>query len=194
MCSVDRYRVRAGCAAAEPQAVVVDCANGVGAAAASAIAATLLSAGLHLRLVNDAALDDSRRGTPVGLNERCGSDHVQNTHLWPFEAALPRSGLACSFDGDADRIVFYTAPAPRADAAAAEPSGAAEDTCGGHDKGAQPAAAHSTALTLLDGDYIAALFALHLQDVLQRSQLTQQLKVGELSMCGLHLRVAHLYI
>lgn len=168
--------MHADCAKAEPQVVVVDCANGVGAMAAAEAAGAVERAGLTFRLMNDAALDESRRGAPLGLNERCGSDHVQNTRSWPFPVASSSGQLACSFDGDADRIVFYFAPERDAQPPAPRAGSGSAQRC--ESEQIEP-------LVLLDGDYIAALLALHLQQVLQRCKLAEELTIGERSSCAL---------
>lgn len=81
--------------------VVVDCANGVGALTLGRLT------GLHL----DVALANC---TGV-LNEGCGADYVKLLQRAP--AGLPPADPAvhyASFDGDADRVVFFRFDADRA--------------------------------------------------------------------------------
>jgi phosphoacetylglucosamine mutase len=96
-------------AARVQQHLWLDCANGVGAAAAAALAshAGLARAGLALTLYN------TQR---AGLNARCGADYVQKARSPPD--GLPTlhalhalhsddPPLFASLDGDADRAVFF---------------------------------------------------------------------------------------
>lgn len=87
--------------------LVVDCANGVGAIAM-----------LVLRdLVIDTVVvnDEARSGSP--LNDGCGADFVQKTRRMPIlhgaskarAAAVGAGSLWASLDGDADRLVMYSA-------------------------------------------------------------------------------------
>jgi phosphoacetylglucosamine mutase len=100
----------------------VDCANGVGARSLAALAPRLARAGLRLEL----------RNTGAGvLNGGCGSDWVQGARaLPPGFAAAPPGARCAAFDGDADRVLFFS-----------------------------PAAAPAAPPLLLDGDRITALVA-----------------------------------
>jgi phosphoacetylglucosamine mutase len=83
----------------------VDCANGVGINALSAFT-KLLGDRLPIEALNT-NVDD-----PAVLNSQCGADYVKTKQALPpsVEAAgyLQQPGTrGCSFDGDADRIVYY---------------------------------------------------------------------------------------
>jgi phosphoacetylglucosamine mutase len=87
--------------------LIIDCACGVGYAAAQALHEKLLSIGCPDRfsIVN-----------PPGagpLNEHCGSEHVQKALQPPTYYTNPSDrdedgSYSCSLDGDADRIVFFS--------------------------------------------------------------------------------------
>ncbi|KAI9223797.1 Phosphoacetylglucosamine mutase [Blastocladiella britannica] len=83
--------------------VTVDCANGVGAPKLKDIA-KYLGSSVHLTAVND----DIEHGI---LNHRCGADFVKVGITRPDGFTLTPNGICASFDGDADRIVFYYADA-----------------------------------------------------------------------------------
>lgn len=84
----------------EPVDVHVDCANGVGAVRLMEMKEHLLNVGLNLILYNT--------GDGV-LNLNCGADFVEKENKFPenMENVLEYS-QCCSFDGDADRIVYFT--------------------------------------------------------------------------------------
>ncbi|KAH7104129.1 phosphoacetylglucosamine mutase [Auriculariales sp. MPI-PUGE-AT-0066] len=82
--------------------LVVDCANGVGAFAIEAIAPRLAS---HLTLKpHNVAI-----GKEGHLNFQCGADFVKTQQKLPPSLAgvLKPGDRAASFDGDADRIIYY---------------------------------------------------------------------------------------
>ena len=111
-------------------ALAVDCANGVGALKAPHLLAAVNDKvgperALRVEWFNTATTDFAK------LNEGCGAEHVQKSIALPVGAAeLSDGSRVASFDGDADRIVFFSV-------VAREPP----------------------ALTLLDGDKIACLLA-----------------------------------
>ena len=100
------------CPVPEPDAqpLLVDCANGVGAMAAAALAAhpVAAGAGLRLRLVN---------ASRAGLNHACGADYVQKARAPPCGVGapdqIPYDQRCCSLDGDADRLVYWRAEGPQ---------------------------------------------------------------------------------
>ena len=99
----DAYYRFVGGAKGAPSTVVVDAANGVGAAKARQLALALEDV-LTIKVVND--------GTGGGvLNLDCGADHVKTGQKQPANVTLGGSGEFCSLDGDADRIVYYFADA-----------------------------------------------------------------------------------
>ncbi|RKO98819.1 hypothetical protein CXG81DRAFT_15406 [Caulochytrium protostelioides] len=88
-----------------PSPLHVDCANGVGSLAMTALLETLRAAGtgalLDVRLMNTAT------ATPGALNRDCGADFVKFHQKPPAGLRLQEGDRWCSLDGDADRIVFY---------------------------------------------------------------------------------------
>jgi len=85
--------------------LVVDCANGVGALAAAALAPAFADA-VTLSLRNTGAT----AAEAAALNEGCGAEHAQKARLPPAGFAAPAdAGARCaSLDGDADRLVYHT--------------------------------------------------------------------------------------
>jgi phosphoacetylglucosamine mutase len=79
--------------------LTVDCANGVGAIHLRRLATVLSQFGV--KITND-DLD-----TPGQLNKNCGADYVKTTQSAPPSIQLQPNGRYASFDGDADRIVYY---------------------------------------------------------------------------------------
>jgi phosphoacetylglucosamine mutase len=139
-------------------AIVVDCADGVGAAKLAALAeATGGSLALDLRNATRA---------PGALNDRVGADYVQKERVAPsrggFDALAP--GTRCvSVDGDADRLVYFDVPEPEAEG----------KNDGGDDSKTATMSASTTirrpvAARLFDGDKIAALVATRVAELLAR--------------------------
>ena len=125
------------------KSIVVDCANGVGAAKLVALAEAIGPSGwdvLSMDLRNVA-------GAPGSLNEQVGADFVQKERRAPahgsFETLGP-SERCVSVDGDADRLVYF-----RKKAAPSESSSES-----------------SPDAELFDGDKIAALVATRVTDLL----------------------------
>ncbi|KAH8921278.1 Phosphoacetylglucosamine mutase [Atractiella rhizophila] len=85
-----------------PTSVTVDCANGVGAPKLKAL----------IERLND-LIDITIAGDAVGragaLNSYCGADYVKTTQSAPKGLSIVPMKRYCSFDGDADRIVYYYA-------------------------------------------------------------------------------------
>ncbi|CDZ97253.1 Phosphoglucomutase/phosphomannomutase [Phaffia rhodozyma] len=136
-----------------PYPLVVDCANGVGAPCLTAFIATLgaltSTPAVTLRPIST-NIDDASL-----LNHASGADYVKTNQklppvlLVPSGEALERGRLACSFDGDADRIVFYYL----------------DDETG--------------AFKLLDGDKQAGLAAGFLVDLVEQAGLKREAKDGD---------------
>ncbi|GAA5825888.1 hypothetical protein JCM11251_000040 [Rhodosporidiobolus azoricus] len=84
-------------------ALTVDCANGVGAPKLKEFAKLIGSDILPLITVRDTTT------TPGSLNFQCGADFVKTQQRGPKGVELIPLQRFCSFDGDADRIVFYYA-------------------------------------------------------------------------------------
>lgn len=76
----------------------VDGANGVGAKKLASISSRIGNI-LELKLFND--------GTQGKLNHMCGADYVKSNQRAPANMHTDTEQLCCSFDGDADRVVFY---------------------------------------------------------------------------------------
>lgn len=88
----------------------VDCANGVGAPKLQSFIKTLGSdAGLDIQVTHS---DTTSLGA---LNNKCGADFVKTQQKAPPTVSLPAAGGStedprfCSFDGDADRLIYYYA-------------------------------------------------------------------------------------
>ena len=128
----------------------VDCANGVGAKHLDSIVERLRSTGLNLKLHNTG-------GEGGRLNDGCGADFVQKERIVPSGpgfSGLEAGSRCCSFDGDADRLVYFT---PQQHLGNADPT-----------------------IELLDGDKIATLAASYIRDLLDRlpSDVSSGVKVG----------------
>ncbi|EIW71736.1 hypothetical protein TREMEDRAFT_28226 [Tremella mesenterica DSM 1558] len=124
----------------------VDCANGVGSSAVDTMI-PLIEDVLLLRPMNTAT------GTKGALNDECGADYVKTKQAMPPNLAqlgtLDKPGTTgCSFDGDADRIVFYYV----------------EDA--------------TRTFKLLDGDKIATMVAVYFKELLLRTKLTGEEKLS----------------
>lgn len=129
----------------------VDCANGVGARHLERIVERLRSTGLTLKLHNKGDGDGR-------LNDGCGADFVQKERTVPSGAAfhgLEAGSRCCSFDGDADRLVYFTPQQQHLGSA-------------------------GPVIELLDGDKIATLAASYIRDLLDRlpNDVSHGVKVG----------------
>uniref|UniRef100_A0A8D2AW51 Phosphoacetylglucosamine mutase n=1 Tax=Sciurus vulgaris TaxID=55149 RepID=A0A8D2AW51_SCIVU len=82
----------------EFRSLKVDCANGIGALKLKEME-HYLSQGLSVQLFND--------GTKGKLNHLCGADFVKSHQKPPQGMEIKSNERCCSFDGDADRIVYY---------------------------------------------------------------------------------------
>lgn len=80
------------------RSVKVDCANGIGALKLKEMA-QYFSPGLSVQIFND--------GTRGPLNHLCGADFVKSQQKPPRGMEMKPGERCCSFDGDADRIVYY---------------------------------------------------------------------------------------
>ncbi|XP_053457232.1 phosphoacetylglucosamine mutase isoform X2 [Nycticebus coucang] len=89
---------QASCFGDEHRTIKVDCANGVGALKLRELEPHVAQA-LSLQLVND--------GTKGKLNHLCGADFVKSHQQPPQGMEMRSNERCCSFDGDADRIVYY---------------------------------------------------------------------------------------
>jgi len=82
--------------------LTVDCANGVGAQKLKKISEKLSGSSLELVICND---DGPNSGK---LNDKCGADYVKVQQCAPVKLDMKPWQRYASFDGDADRIVYYT--------------------------------------------------------------------------------------
>ncbi|XP_042527071.1 phosphoacetylglucosamine mutase [Dipodomys spectabilis] len=89
---------QASCSGDENVSVKVDCANGVGALKLKEMEPRF-SPVLSVQLIND--------GTKGKLNHLCGADFVKSHQKPPQGLEMKPNERCCSFDGDADRIVYY---------------------------------------------------------------------------------------
>ena len=127
--------------------LVVDCAFGVGAKAVRPLVESLKDV-LEIQLRNDC--DDPNSGG--ALNDGCGAEHVQKKRLPPANCAngAQDAGVRfASFDGDADRVVYFTF----------RPDG-------------------DNAFRLLDGDKIAVLTAQFVGEELDAAGLRGEVHMG----------------
>lgn len=81
--------------------LTVDCANGVGAPKLEGLLPFLEGAPLQISVVSR---DVSTAGA---LNNGCGADFVKTKQSPPPAVAVKPLARHCSYDGDADRIVYY---------------------------------------------------------------------------------------
>lgn len=81
--------------------VTVDCANGVGAPKLQDAIKHLPSDKLVIKVVND------KVESAADLNSRCGADFVKTKQAAPGGFTGQANERWASFDGDADRIVYY---------------------------------------------------------------------------------------
>ncbi|KAJ2708783.1 hypothetical protein H4R19_004578 [Coemansia spiralis] len=86
-----------------PSPLHIDAANGVGAPEVRKLAAAAASPYLCVEVHNG----DTE--TPGKLNSGCGADYVKSNQRAPVGMVLEPGSRYCSFDGDADRIVYYYA-------------------------------------------------------------------------------------
>ena len=82
--------------------IYIDCANGVGAPKLKDFKRIVGDDLFDIAVLND-DVDD-----PAKLNRDCGADFVKTQQkLPPSHADTPRGARCASFDGDADRLVYY---------------------------------------------------------------------------------------
>ncbi|ORY95454.1 hypothetical protein BCR43DRAFT_505956 [Syncephalastrum racemosum] len=79
----------------------VDCGNGVGAPKLAEFAAYLPEDVLSLKVING-DVDVAEK-----LNKNCGADFVKTQQRVPMGSTVAPGDRYCSYDGDADRIVYY---------------------------------------------------------------------------------------
>lgn len=137
---------------APKEPLLVDCANGVGAPALTSLLKHIPSSQLSIEPLRTSI------STPGALNSGCGADYVKTTQSLPSGFSSEKSVLdagpgvrMCSFDGDADRIVYYY-------------------LCGAPDK--------PGSFRLLDGDKIAGLASDFINGLVKEAKLDGDLKVG----------------
>ncbi|CAO1615481.1 unnamed protein product [Sympodiomycopsis kandeliae] len=127
--------------------LVVDCANGVGAPKLAELQKYIGQEHLAIRALRT----DIK--TPGALNNGCGADFVKTNQRLPSgyenDSSLEAGQRMCSFDGDADRIVFYYLRGP---------------------------ASQRDSFRLLDGDKIASLAADYISELVKKAGV--ELEVG----------------
>ncbi|XP_051853287.1 phosphoacetylglucosamine mutase [Antechinus flavipes] len=82
----------------ESRALKIDCASGIGALKLKEME-HYLPRELSFHIFND--------GTKGKLNHLCGADFVKSHQKLPLGIEVKPNERCCSFDGDADRIVYY---------------------------------------------------------------------------------------
>ncbi|KAN0065327.1 hypothetical protein ACQY0O_001163 [Thecaphora frezii] len=130
---------------AQSPPLIVDCANGVGAPALLNLAKHIPSELLSVRALRTAT------SNPSALNSGCGADFVKTNQCLPAgydKEDVKQGDRMCSFDGDADRIVFYYLKGP---------------------------ANAKDSFRLLDGDKIASLAADYLSELVKTAGIELEL-------------------
>lgn len=84
-----------------PYQLTIDCANGIGA---EKVGKLLLD---HKFFEGSVNVINDRWDEPKVLNQSCGADFVKTNQKFPGNCSPVANQLYCSFDGDADRVVFY---------------------------------------------------------------------------------------
>ncbi|CAO3653187.1 unnamed protein product [Cunninghamella echinulata] len=79
----------------------VDCANGVGAVKLREFLEYVPDEVLSIDILNESV------DTLGALNKNCGADYVKTNQRAPPNAKIAPGDRFCSYDGDADRIVYY---------------------------------------------------------------------------------------
>ncbi|KAF9584634.1 Phosphoacetylglucosamine Mutase [Lunasporangiospora selenospora] len=82
--------------------LILDCANGVGAPKFQEML-PFLGDSLAVKIVNDDIVDDTK------LNLNSGADYVKTQQRGPLGLKMNSQDRYASFDGDADRLVYYYA-------------------------------------------------------------------------------------
>ena len=120
--------------------LVLDCANGVGAPSMRKLLTHLKENSLNITFANEGG----------ELNHECGADFVKISQNLPANLSNVDCAQKCaSFDGDADRLVYFRRVAKESD--------------------------H---VNLLDGDKIAVLLTKYIKEQLDAARLTDQLSIG----------------
>ncbi|GMM29031.1 phosphoacetylglucosamine mutase [Martiniozyma asiatica (nom. inval.)] len=83
--------------------ITIDCANGVGGTKLK----DLVNGSEYLKEKWDVSVINTNVEDPALLNVDCGADYVKTGQKLPANAANELGKLGASFDGDADRVVFY---------------------------------------------------------------------------------------
>lgn len=81
--------------------IVIDGANGIGSLQMDEFLKINKDLKWNVRVVN------SNTENPEALNVNCGADYVKTNQRAPQGSTIDEGQLGASFDGDADRIVFY---------------------------------------------------------------------------------------
>lgn len=128
------------------ESLVVDGSYGIGSISVIDLASTV-------NKIKNGSLDiDLRNGAFEGpVNDGCGAEYVQKEQLPPknFNPQEDVGKILCSFDGDADRIVFHSFLKEQ-----------------------------NNEWILIDGDKIAALFSLFMSQELEAAGLNEEYRLG----------------
>ncbi|KAB5551201.1 phosphoglucomutase/phosphomannomutase domain-containing protein [Coniochaeta sp. 2T2.1] len=124
--------------------LTVDCANGIGAPKLKEFIKHIPGkVQMTIKVVNDDVI------RPEALNHDCGADFVKTRQRAPPTPKPVPGARSCSFDGDADRLIYYWL----------DPE--------------------SNTFAMLDGDRIATLAAVFIVDLIRAADLEESgLKVG----------------
>lgn len=116
--------------------IYIDCANGVGAPKLREFKKLVGDDLFDIEIINDDIED------PAKLNYGCGADHVKTSQSLPLGSEAPKGARCASFDGDADRLVYYYTDAGK-----------------------------DGKFHLLDGDKIATLAASFIKDLVEQANV-----------------------
>lgn len=114
--------------------IYIDCANGVGGPKLKDFKKLVGEDIFDIEVVNDDIED------PAKLNHNCGADYVKTQQAIPLGSSAPRGARCASFDGDADRLIYYYTDATQ-----------------------------DGRFYLLDGDKIATLAASFIKDLIEQA-------------------------
>ncbi|CCG84227.1 protein of unknown function [Taphrina deformans PYCC 5710] len=116
--------------------IYIDCANGVGAPKLRDFKKLVGDDLFDIEVINDDIEDPSK------LNKDCGADYVKTQQSLPPGSDVPKGARCASFDGDADRLVYYYTDA-----------------------------GENGRFHLLDGDKIATLAATFIKDLVEQANI-----------------------
>jgi len=133
----------------QPVSIIIDAAGGVGA-----LSAQHMSLAVQQLAPTTLTVEVRNAIGSIPVNQRCGAEYVQKSQQLPsgIDMIEDRDRLLCSYDGDADRIVFHSIlPTP-----------------------SRESEKNVYSWVLIDGDKIATLFAVFLQEELLAARIPCQ--------------------